>query len=79
MEWLEIFVPDEETYGVTVVGGHLDFFRPILARVVSRGAYTRFERTFEDERGVMDEDGFFVSGFLLLYLYPFCFLMLPWF
>ena len=39
----------------------------------------RFGRTFEDERGVMDEDGFFVSGFLLLYLYPFCFLMLPWF
>ena len=39
----------------------------------------RFGRTFEDERGVMDEDGFFVSWFLLLYLYPFCFLMLPWF
>ena len=76
---INIFVPDEEIYGVTVVSRDLDFFRPILARVVSRGTYARFGRTFEDERGVMDEDGFFVSGFLLLYLYPFCFLMLPWF
>ena len=46
-----IFVPDEETNGVSVVRGDLDFFWPILARVVSRGTYTRFERTFEDKRG----------------------------
>ena len=36
----------------------MDFFRPILARVVSRGSNTRFGRTFEDERGVINEDGF---------------------
>ena len=49
-------------------------FRPILAGVVSRGTYTRFGRTFEDERRVMEKDGFrnyFLSGFLLMYLYPF--------
>ena len=71
---INIFVPDGETYGVNVVGGALDFFRPILAGVVSRGTYTRFGRTFEDERRVMEEDGFrnyFLSGFLLMYLYPF--------
>ena len=34
---INIFVPDGETYGVNVVSGALDFFRPILARVVSRG------------------------------------------
>ena len=33
-----------------------------------------FGRTFEDERRVMEKDGFrnyFLSGFLLMYLYPF--------
>ena len=32
-----ILVPDEETNGVSVVGGDLDFFWTKLARVVSRG------------------------------------------
>ena len=32
-----ILVPDEETNGVSVVGGDLDFFSTKLARVVSRG------------------------------------------
>ena len=71
---INIFVPDGETYGVNVVSGALDFFRPILAGVVSRRTYTRFGRTFEDERRVMEKDGFrnyFLSGFLLMYLYPF--------
>ena len=74
---INIFVPDGEN-GVNVVSGALDFFRPILAGVVSRGTYTRFGRTFEDERRVMEKDGFrnyFLSGFLLM---PFWFLM-PWF
>ena len=48
---INIFVPDEDTNGVTVVREDLDFFWPILARVVSRGTYTRFGRTFEDKRG----------------------------
>ena len=54
--------------GVTVVSGDLDFFRPILARVVSRGSNTRFGRTFEDERGVINEDEFrnFVDALMLL-------------
>ena len=26
-------LPDEDTYGVPVVSGEMDFFRPILARV----------------------------------------------
>ena len=46
-----IFVPDEETNGVSVFMGDLYFFWPILARVVSRGTYTRFGRIFEDYRG----------------------------
>ena len=50
-------------------------FRTILARVVSTGAYTRFGRTFEDERRrMMDEDRFrisFILEFPLMYLYPF--------
>ena len=46
----------------------MNFFRPILARVVSRGSNTRFGRTFEDERGVINEDGFrnFVDALMLL-------------
>ena len=54
--------------GVTVVSGDLDFFWPILARVVSRGSNTRFGRTFEDERGVINEDGFrnFFDALMLL-------------
>ena len=45
-------------------------------RVVSRGANTRFGRIFEDYRGwwTRMDSGFFVLGFLLMYLYPFfCF------
>ena len=42
-----IIVPDEETNGVSVFMGDLYFFWPILATVVSRGAYTRLGRTFE--------------------------------
>ena len=70
---INIFVPDGETYGVNVVSGALDFFRPILAGVVSRGTYTRFGRTFEDKSGCWTrmDSGFFGLGFLLMYLYPF--------
>ena len=32
-----ILVPDEDTNGVSVVGGDFDFFWTKLARVVSRG------------------------------------------
>ena len=71
---INIFVPDGETYGVNVVSGALDFFRPILARVVSRGPTICLEGLLRMRGGGwrrMDSGIIFSSGFLLMYLYPF--------
>ena len=46
-----IFVPDEEFNGVSVFMGDLYVFWPILAIVVSRGAYTRLRIRGDDGRG----------------------------
>ena len=71
-------LPDEDTYGVPVVSGEMDFFRPILARVVSGWTYTRFGRTFGGERGWWTrrgsrsvERGKYSGGFFSRFFYVF--------
>ena len=53
---ITISVPLNEPSGVPVVSGDFDFFRPILASVVSGGKYWRFGKIFGGEVG-MDEGG----------------------
>ena len=88
---INIFVPGEETYGVPVVSGDLDFFRPILSRVVSGGTY--LHKVWKDFGGWEGGDGrgeesevlrdkniqvIFVLGFVLSFYTSFCIVFLGW-
>ena len=54
---ITLSVRDQEPFGYPVVSGDLDYFRPILASVLSGGRYMRFGRMFGgvEEGRVVDE------------------------